>query len=41
MGGNADRTGYIQKETIIDIIQNEFGLTFDIEYFLEELGGQH
>lgn len=39
MGGNADRSGYIQKETIVDIIQHEFELTFDIEYFLEELGG--
>lgn len=39
MGGNPDRTGYVQRDTIINIIKNEFELTFDIEDFLEELGG--
>jgi hypothetical protein len=37
MGGNPDRSGYVQKKTIIDIIQHEFELTFNIEEFLEEL----
>lgn len=35
LGGNADRTGYVQKSKIIEIVQEEFGLS--IEDFLEEI----
>lgn len=38
MGGNQDRTGYVSKNTIIDIIKNVFELSFDIEDFLEKVG---
>lgn len=37
MGGNSDGTGYISKDTILNVM-NEFGLTFDMEEFLEDIG---
>ncbi len=39
MGGNPDRSGWVQRDTLINIIKNEFELTFDMENFLEALGG--
>ena len=39
MGGNPDRTGYVERDTLINIIKNEFELTFDMENFLQTLGG--
>ena len=30
LGGNSDRSGFINKKHIIEIIKNEFELTFDI-----------
>ena len=33
MGGNADRSGYVRKETIINIIKNEFELSYNMEAF--------
>jgi hypothetical protein len=38
MGGNPDKTGYVKKDTIIDIIKNEFELTFNMEDLLESFG---
>jgi hypothetical protein len=35
MGGNPDKSGYVNKEKIVDIIKNEFGLS--IEEFLDDL----
>ncbi|CAK87584.1 unnamed protein product (macronuclear) [Paramecium tetraurelia] len=34
LGGQPDRSGYVQKQTIIDIIQKEFELKIDLESFL-------
>ena len=36
MGGSADRSGIVRKETIINLIKNEFELTFDIEELFEK-----
>lgn len=36
MGGSPDRTGIVKKETIINLIKNEFELTFDIEELFEK-----
>lgn len=36
MGGNADRSGIVRKDTIINLIKNEFELTFDIEELFEK-----
>lgn len=38
MGGNADRSGTIMKDTIVNIIKNEFELTYNMEAFLEGFG---
>jgi hypothetical protein len=35
MGGNADRSGYVRKDTIINIIKEEFELTYNMEAFLD------
>ena len=36
MGGNADRSGIVRKDTIVNLIKNEFELTFDIEELFEK-----
>lgn len=36
MGGNPDRSGIVRKDTIINLIKNEFELTFDIEELFEK-----
>jgi len=36
MGGSPDRSGIVKKETIINLIKNEFELTFDIEELFEK-----
>ena len=38
LGGNMDKTGTVKRETIENLIQNEFELTFDIEHLLEKFG---
>lgn len=37
MGGGPNTEGFVKKNIIIDIIKNEFELTFDMEDFLEEI----
>ena len=37
MGGGPNSEGFVRKNIIIDIIKNEFELTFDMEEFLEEI----
>ncbi|CAK69723.1 unnamed protein product (macronuclear) [Paramecium tetraurelia] len=39
LGGQPDRSGYVQKQTIIDIIQQEFELKIDLESFLGDFQG--
>ena len=36
-GGNSDKTGYVQRETLIKIIKYDFGLTIDIEDLLNRI----
>jgi hypothetical protein len=36
MGGNANKTGYVEKETIRAVIE-QFELTIDIQEFLDHL----
>jgi Ca2+-binding EF-hand superfamily protein len=38
MGGNTDKSGFVKKSTIVNIIKNVFGLTIDIENMFEEAG---
>jgi hypothetical protein len=38
MGGNADKTGSVQKSVIVNILKNVFGLTVDIDQLFEEAG---
>ena len=38
MGGNNDRSGFVKKDTIIDIVKNVFELSIDMEDFLEKVG---
>ncbi len=39
LGGEADQSGYISKDQLIDIIKMEFELTIDMEEFLRKIGG--
>ncbi|CAD8179704.1 unnamed protein product [Paramecium octaurelia] len=39
LGGNPDRTGVVQKQTIFDIVQSEFELKIDLESFLGDFQG--
>jgi hypothetical protein len=41
MGGNYDKTGYVNKEAIINIIKSEFELTFDMERLLNSIGSNN
>ena len=38
LGGDPDRSGRVRKQTIINVIKNEFELAFDMEDFLEKVG---
>ena len=38
MGGRRDKSGTVKKEAIIDLVKNEFELTFDIEQLLAKFG---
>lgn len=37
LGGGPDTEGFVSKNNIINIIKNEFELTFDMTDFLEEI----
>ena len=39
LGGQPDKEGFVQKETLISIIKEEFELTIDMEEFLRKVGG--
>ena len=39
MGGNADQSGYVSKQRLIEVIQAEFELTIDMVEFLKTIGG--
>jgi hypothetical protein len=39
LGGNNDKSGTIFKNTLIDIIKQEFELTIDMEEYLKSIGG--
>jgi hypothetical protein len=39
LGGGADKSGFVSKNTLISTIKNEFELTFDIETLVEGLEG--
>lgn len=38
MGGNFNKTGLVLKQTLVDIIKNQFGLTIDLEMMLQDVG---
>ena len=40
LGGDPSKDGYVQKETLIQIIKLEFELTIDMEEFLRKIGGE-
>jgi len=37
MGGNADKSGSIDTEKLINVIRNQFEMTIDIERLIEEI----
>lgn len=37
MGGGPNNEGFVKKNIIVNIIKNEFELTFDMEEFLEDI----
>ena len=39
LGGQPDKEGHVEKETLIQIIKEEFELTIDMEEFLRKIGG--
>ena len=40
LGGNADTTGVVRKEVLVETIKREFELTFDIEMLIEGVQGE-
>jgi calmodulin len=36
-GGNEDKTGCVEKETMVRIIKQDFGLTIDIEELIQKI----
>jgi calmodulin len=36
-GGNEDRSGVVQKDTLVKIIKHDFGLTIDIEELVNKI----
>ena len=39
LGGSADKEGFVEKESLIQIIKCEFELTIDMEDFLRKIWG--
>lgn len=39
LGGQPDKEGFVSKESLIQIIKEEFELTIDMEEFLRKVGG--
>ena len=40
LGGQPDKEGFVSKDTLIQIIKEEFELTIDMEEFLRKVGGE-
>jgi calmodulin len=38
MGGNSDKSGFIKKQKLVEIIKVQFGLTIDMEQMFDEAG---
>lgn len=36
-GGDADKNGYVERETLVRIIKKDFGLTIDIEELINKI----
>ena len=41
LGGAPDKEGSVSKESLIQIIKEEFELTIDMEEFLRKIGGEN
>lgn len=41
LGGKEDKEGSVSKETLIQILKNEFEMTIDLEAMLRKLGGEN
>ena len=39
MGGQPNKEGFIRRNTLMEIIKNEFELTIDMESYLTSIGG--
>ena len=39
LGGQPDKDGFVSKDSLIQIIKEEFELTIDMEEFLRKVGG--
>ena len=40
LGGKTDKSGYVQKKTLIETIKNEFELTVDIQSMMDAVQGE-
>jgi calmodulin len=36
-GGNPDKTGHVQRDTLVKIIKEDFGLSIDLEKLIDEI----
>ncbi len=36
-GGNPDKTGHVQRSTLVKIVKDDFGLTIDIEKLIDDI----
>jgi len=41
LGGDADKSGFVSKEKLINIIKEEFALTIDMVEYLRKIGGDN
>lgn len=36
-GGNPDKSGHVQRSTLVKIVKEDFGLTIDIEKLIDDI----
>jgi len=41
LGGDSDKSGFVSKEKLINIIKEEFALTIDMVEYLRKIGGDN
>lgn len=40
-GGTSDKSGFVSRETLVKIMESDFGLTVNVENVLRKIGSEH